>query len=54
MPLPRVDTGCFPQRYNDFGHTNLGVRKFNLKKNIKNYHYTQFQFFDQIRNIMGT
>ena len=25
-----VDTGCFQYRYTDFGHTNLGVPKFNL------------------------
>ena len=28
-----VDTGCFRHRYTDFGHTNLDVSKFNLKKN---------------------
>ena len=32
-----VDTGCFRHWYTNFGHTNLGVPKFNLKKNW-NYH----------------
>ena len=27
--LSGVDTGCFRQRYAHFGHTNLGVPKFN-------------------------
>ena len=31
--LTGVDTGCFQHQYTDFGHTNLGVPKFNLKKN---------------------
>ena len=25
-----VDTGCFQHWYIDFGHTNLGMPKFNL------------------------
>ena len=28
-----VDTGCFWHRCTDFGHTNLGMPKFNLKQN---------------------
>ena len=28
---PGVDTSCFPHRFTDFGHTNLGVPKFNFK-----------------------
>ena len=28
-----VDTGCFRHQYTNFGHTNLDVSKFNLKKN---------------------
>ena len=35
--LPGVDTGCFQHQYTDFGHTNLGMPKFYLKKNL-NYH----------------
>ena len=31
--LKGVDTGCFQHQYTDFGHTNLGVPKFNLTKN---------------------
>ena len=31
--LTGVDTDCFQHRYTDFGHTNLGLPKFNLKKN---------------------
>ena len=27
--LPGVDAGCFQHQYNDFGHTFLGVPKFN-------------------------
>ena len=28
-----VDTGCFRHWYTNFGHTNLGMPKFNLKQN---------------------
>ena len=28
--LTGADTGCFRHGYTDFGHTNLGVPKFNL------------------------
>ena len=35
--LTGVHTGCFQHQYTDFGHTNLSVPKFNLKKNW-NYH----------------
>ena len=28
---PEVDTGYFRDRFTDFGHTNLGVPKFNLE-----------------------
>ena len=31
--LTGVHTGCFQHQYTDFGHTNLSVPKFNLKKN---------------------
>ena len=31
--LTGVDTGCFQHQYTDFGHTNLGAPRFNLKKN---------------------
>ena len=26
-----VDKGCFQHRYTDFGHTDLGVPKYDLK-----------------------
>ena len=38
--LAGVDTGSFRHRYTDFGHTNLGVLKFNpyLKIKVTNKH----------------
>ena len=31
LPITGVDTGCFRHQYTNFGHTNLGMPKFNLK-----------------------
>ena len=32
---PGVDTGCFQHWYTNFGHTNIGMPKFNVKVNSK-------------------
>ena len=39
-----VGTSYFQQRYTDFGHTNSGLPKFNLKSYL-NYQREQLQFF---------
>ena len=46
-----VDTGCFQHHYTNFGQTNLGVLKFNLKSYL-NYQKEQLQFFNYINNII--
>ena len=45
-----VDAGYFQHRYTNFGHTNLGMPKFNLKSYL-NYQKEKLQLFDYIDNI---
>ena len=44
MHTTGVDTGYFHHQYTDFGHTNSGMPKFNLKSYL-NYQKEQLQFF---------